>query len=159
MRYIPGIVSLIALAVSLSRITVVRSQQNERGQSGNHSTSKQDTATTPRYHKNAKDAKPLPKLLPASNFSDKPVVAKAYQIASEIPFVLAQQPCYCHCDKEWGHGSLLDCYAASHAAACVICLKEAFCSFQMTKQGKTPTAIREAIIRGDWKKIDLNQVR
>jgi len=29
--------------------------------------------------------------------------------------VLAQQPCYCWCDK-FGHASLLDCFATEHGA-------------------------------------------
>lgn len=153
-----GICLLAALAIGLSGIAVVGSQRTERRQSGNHNTSKQDAATPP-YHKSAKDAKPLPKLLPETNFSDRPLVFKAYQIAHEIPVVLAQQPCYCNCDKTFGHGSLLDCYASSHTAGCGICIKETFFTFQRTRQGKSPTEIREAIIRGDWKNADLNQSR
>src|SRR5260370_31518899 len=87
---------LIAATISPSKIGVVASQQAERGQSADHAVSKQNTQPTPRYHKSAKDAKPLPRLVPASNFSDRPVVARAYQIASKIPFVLAQQPSSSH---------------------------------------------------------------
>jgi len=150
---------LIAVATSLSEISVAASQQVERWQPAGRAVSKQNIQATPPYHKNRKAAKPLPRLLPASNFSDRPVVARAYQIASEIPFVLAQQPCYCGCDKVFGHSSLLDCYASSHTAGCGICVKETFLAFQMTKQGKTPAKIREAIVRGDWKNVDINQAR
>jgi len=69
----------------------------------------------PPFHTDAEAAKPFPKLIPASNFSSYPVVAKAYRIAARIPEVLAQQPCYCWCDKV-GHGSLLDCFASDHGA-------------------------------------------
>ena len=57
----------------------------------------------------------LPRALPASDFKPYPIVARAYRIAERIPAVLAQQPCYCHCDK-FGHGSLLDCFASDHGA-------------------------------------------
>ena len=69
----------------------------------------------PPYHENAKSAQPYPKLLPAGLFRDYPAVARAYQIASQIPGVIAQQPCFCYCDK-FGHRSLLDCYASDHGA-------------------------------------------
>jgi hypothetical protein len=70
---------------------------------------------TPPYHESAEAAKPFPQLLPAAYFRNNPLAARAYQLASEIPEVLAQQPCYCYCDK-YGHKSLLDCYASDHAA-------------------------------------------
>ena len=155
----PGIrvIALAAVIIILPNLGVLGSQQTERRQSSNGAASKQEAETVPPYHKSAKDAKPLPQLLPASAFSDRPLVARAYQIANEIPAVLAQQPCYCHCDKEYGHGSLLDCFASSHTAGCGICLRETFFAYQMTRQGKKPAAIRQAIIRGDWKTVDVNQ--
>jgi Protein of unknown function with PCYCGC motif len=152
MRY--GVVLFVAVALS-SGVYVLGSQQTERSNSINHAVS---SPPTPPYHRSARDAKPLPKLVPASNFTDRPLVFKAYQIAHEIPFVLAQQPCYCRCDKEFGHGSLLDCYASAHTAGCGICLKETFFTFQMTREGKAPAQIRDAIIRGDWKNTDLEKV-
>lgn len=69
---------------------------------------------TPVFHESPDAAKPYPALLPASRFSD-PVVSRAYEIAHEIPDVLAQQPCYCFCER-FGHGSLLDCWASDHGA-------------------------------------------
>lgn len=68
----------------------------------------------PPYHE-SEAAKPFPALVPASTFRDYPLVMRAYRIASQIPGVIAQQPCYCHCDK-FGHRSLLDCYASDHGA-------------------------------------------
>ncbi|MFQ5804355.1 MAG: hypothetical protein ACE5JQ_15810 [Candidatus Methylomirabilales bacterium] len=69
----------------------------------------------PPYHESAEAAKPFPRLVPAAYFRNYPLVARAYEIASEIPAVIAQQPCYCYCDK-FGHRSLLDCYASDHGA-------------------------------------------
>lgn len=157
MKYFRRMVLLVAISTSLSIFSVWGSQQSERRQSSLGADSKQGTQSIPPYHKSAQDAKPLPRLLPPSTFSDRPTVAKAYQIANEIPLVLAQQPCYCRCDKAFGHSSLLDCFASSHTAGCGICMAETFLAFQMTKQGKTPAEIREAIIRGDWKRADVKQ--
>lgn len=68
----------------------------------------------PHFHARLEDALPLPKILSASQFRI-PIVAKAYRVAARIPEVLAQQPCYCWCDKI-GHGSLVDCFATDHGA-------------------------------------------
>jgi Protein of unknown function with PCYCGC motif len=140
------------VAISLfSAIGITYAQQ-----SGKSAQDASPTAqATPPYHKSAADAKPLPKLLPASDFSDRPVVAKAYEIANKIPLVLAQQPCYCHCDSHFGHTSLLDCFTSTHTAGCGVCMAETFFAYEMTKQGKTPAEIRGGIIRGDWKQVGL----
>lgn len=72
-------------------------------------------APVPPYHESAEAAKPFPPLMPASRYRDYPLVERAYRIASGIPGVIAQQPCFCHCDRV-GHRSLLDCYASDHGA-------------------------------------------
>jgi uncharacterized protein with PCYCGC motif len=156
MRHCIWMLSLIAVMIGLAGgISVLGSQRD--GQSTDRAATQQNTQPIPPYHKSAKDAKPLPRLMPASDFRDRPLIAKAYEIAHEIPLVLAQQPCYCRCDKEFGHSSLLDCFASSHTAGCGVCMAETFFAFQMTKQGKTPTEIRNAIVRGDWKRPGINQ--
>ena len=40
---------------------------------------------------------------------------RAYQIAKEIPRVLAQMPCFCECEA-FGHENLLDCFIDRHGA-------------------------------------------
>ena len=72
-------------------------------------------AVVPPFNRTAEAARPFPKLLPAAYFSRYPLVAGAYKIVSEIPEVIAQQSCYCFCDK-FSHRSLLDCYASDHGA-------------------------------------------
>jgi hypothetical protein len=72
-------------------------------------------SNVPPYFETADAARPFPSLVPAAYYRSTPLAAKAYQIASEIPDVLAQQPCYCYCDR-YGHKSLLDCYTSDHAA-------------------------------------------
>ena len=77
-----------------------------------------------------------------------------YAIAARIKSVLYQQPCYCHCDQQVGHQSLLDCFVDAHASVCTICKKEAVFAYDQTKKGKSPAKIREGIIKGEWEKID-----
>jgi Protein of unknown function with PCYCGC motif len=70
-----------------------------------------------------------------------------YLAAKEIPQTLAQLPCYCHCDKGFGHKSLHTCFVDDHAAHCAICIDEALLALKLQKQEKlTPEQIRERII-------------
>ena len=39
---------------------------------------------------------------------------KGYQVAKEIPEILAQLPCFCGCEAV-GHETLLDCFVDGHA--------------------------------------------
>jgi len=43
-------------------------------------------------------------------------VAEAYKGAGKIPEVLDQLYCYCRCAENFGHKSLLSCYADRHAS-------------------------------------------
>jgi hypothetical protein len=96
----------------------------------------------------------LPDTLEPSLFQE-PLIFNSYTVAGRIKKVLYQQPCYCHCDRSQGHGSLLDCFVSHHASGCDLCQKEAFYAYEQTHKGRTPAQIREAIIRGDWKQVDL----
>lgn len=111
--------------------------------------------TVPPYFASAATAHPFPRLLRAADFREYPTVQHAYSVAALIPRVLAQQPCYCHCDQ-MGHRSLLDCYASQHAAYCGVCLKEALLAGQLTEQGQDPATIRQKIIRGAWGNVRLS---
>jgi len=94
---------------------------------------------------------PLPSTLAPTHFTDASV-REAYAVASKIPGVLAQQPCYCWC-SHIGHRSLLDCYRSDHAATCVVCVKEALFAHRLQAAGKTAEQIRAAIIRGEWSSV------
>ena len=83
-----------------------------------------------------------------------PSQAHAYELASKIPHVLHQQPCYCYCDR-MGHNSLHSCFETAHGAQCSTCLKELYYSYQQNKKGKTAAQIRAGIIKSEWKQIDL----
>lgn len=109
----------------------------------------------PAYHTALPEGS-LPATLGPALFND-PVVQNAYRLAARIKKVLYQQPCYCHCDRTEGHGSLLDCYAGHHAAECGTCVREDLYAYEQTRRGKTPTQIREGIERGDWQKVDVKK--
>jgi hypothetical protein len=111
--------------------------------------------TIPSYFASAEAAQPYPQTLPPEQFPN-PIVARAYRVAKQIPGTLAQQPCYCFCYRTVGHRGLLDCYADLHGAACSVCVQEALLAEKLTKEGRTPAQIREAIIRGDWRMVELN---
>lgn len=70
----------------------------------------------PAFFETAAAARPLPRMVPPSRYEGYPVVQTAYRIAAEIPEVLAQQPCYCYCDRSAGHRGLADCWANDHGA-------------------------------------------
>jgi len=61
--------------------------------------------------------------------------AKAYKSAREIPHVLDQIYCYCHCQKNFGHKSLLTCYTDRHGADCGICITEANKAYDLYRKG------------------------
>ncbi len=113
----------------------------------------------PAYNSHPPAAGDLLPILPADlrigeNFK-YPYQVHAYELASKIPAVLTQLPCYCYCERI-GHKSLHTCFESDHGAHCGICMKEAFYAFQQTKAKKTPAQIRDGIIKGEWKSIDLD---
>jgi hypothetical protein len=99
---------------------------------------------------------PLPATLDPAQF-DNALVQNAYTLAGKAKRVLYQQPCYCHCDRSQGHGSLLDCFAGKHAAECGVCIKEGLYSYEQTKKGKTAAQIRDGIEKGEWQQVDTSK--
>jgi|ERR1700722_2030154 len=108
----------------------------------------------PAYHSSA-PKEPLPDTLDPALFNDLQT-QNVYALAAKVKSVLYQQPCYCHCDKEQGHTSLLSCYTDRHASVCALCQKEAVFSYSESKKGKTAAEIRKEIIDGKWKDVDLS---
>jgi len=71
----------------------------------------------------------------------------AYRAVREIPVTIAQLPCYCHCDRGFGHKSLYSCFEDDHAAHCAVCVNEALLALKLEKEQKmTPAQIRETIV-------------
>jgi hypothetical protein len=86
-----------------------------------------------------------------------PYQTHAYELAARIPAVLYQQPCYCYCDRGMGHNSLHSCFEGTHGAQCSVCLKELYYSYSMHQKKKTAAQIRQGIIKGEWKQVDLHE--
>lgn len=106
----------------------------------------------PAYHSEVPKGD-LPPTMDPGQF-ENPVVKNAYAVAAKTRKVLYQQPCYCHCDRGHGHGSLLDCFTSTHGSMCNVCVGEALYSSEQTRKGKTPAQIRDGIIKGEWQKVD-----
>jgi hypothetical protein len=106
-----------------------------------------------------KDAK-LPPILQKDQLwgdnAEHPYQTHAYDLASKIPAVLHQQPCYCYCDR-MGHNSLHSCFETAHGARCDICLKELYYAYTEHKNHKTAVQIRKGIIAGHWHQVDLEK--
>jgi hypothetical protein len=145
-----GGIILMAMALAVVLIPLPAS-------SGSADTSRQEANVepVPAFH-NSVPAGPLPATMSPALFSD-PVAQNAYSVAARIKRILYQEPCYCHCDRSQGHGSLLDCYVSKHAAVCGICEREAFYSYEQLHKGKTGAQIRDGIERGDWQGVDMTK--
>jgi hypothetical protein len=141
---------LVAAGFALPLIPQEASSQSVGvpGQAGN-------VEPVPAFHTTL-PAGPLPATLSPSLFTNT-VVQNAYRLASRIKKILYQQPCYCHCDRSEGHGSLLDCYAGKHASECGICLQEGLYSYEQARKGQSAAQIRRGIEHGDWQKIDMKK--
>lgn len=99
----------------------------------------------PAFETDLKSLKSLkPTLSPALFYGKQ---KEGYEAARAIPQTLAQLPCYCHCDKGFGHKSLHTCFVDDHAAHCAVCIDEALLAYKLEKEEKLkPEQIRERII-------------
>lgn len=88
----------------------------------------------------------------------KPWQVAVYKEAAQIPGVLYQLPCYCHCDRALGHTSLHSCFEGTHGAICETCAAEAAYAYRMTKRGRTTQQIRAGIEHRDYESIDLDSL-
>lgn len=121
--------------------------------------SQQEEAPVPAYNANPPaKGENLPPILKREQLwdvnSQHAYQIHAYELASRIPAVLHQQPCYCFCDR-MGHNSLHSCFEGLHGAECSTCMQELYYTYLQNKRGKTASQIRAGIIKGEWKQIDL----
>jgi hypothetical protein len=99
----------------------------------------------PAFMKTAAELKGLAPTLAPEQFVGK--TQMAYRAVGEIPRVVAQLPCYCHCDQGFGHKSLHTCFTNDHAAHCAVCVDEALLAYKLQKEdGLKPDQIREIIV-------------
>ena len=143
------LVALVALFMLAPQFAAAPSQQ--KSASGDQNASSAEPV--PAFHAQPPSGELPPTVEPAM-YTDK-LVFNAYVVAGRVKKVLYQQPCYCHCDRGSGHGSLLDCFVGRHGSGCDICQKEVFYSYEQSRRGKTAAQIRAGIIHGDWQQVNL----
>jgi uncharacterized protein with PCYCGC motif len=115
---------------------------------------------TPAYHATAPaKGATLPPVLTQAQLAaaglTQPAQKESYKAAAKASSVMYQMPCYCHCDRHAGHTSLRSCFESTHGANCGTCMAEALYAEKMSRKGWTTKMIRDGVIRGDWKTLDL----
>lgn len=153
MRGTPKVIFGMILVVAA--IGLALAPRNASSRSAESLTQDVSAEPVPAFHNTVPDG-PLPATMSATLFTD-PVAQNAYSVAAHIKKILYQEPCYCHCDRSQGHGSLLDCFVSKHAAACGICEREDFYAYEQSRKGKTGAQIRDGIEHGDWQGVDMTK--
>ena len=104
----------------------------------------------------------LPPVLTQKQLADQGLIAPAqvaaYKAAAKSGSLMYQMPCYCYCDRGHGHTSLRSCFEGTHGANCGTCMQEALYSYRQSKKGWTAKMIRNGILQGDYKLVDLQNV-
>jgi hypothetical protein len=151
-RLLFGLVSILALGAGLLLLTYSPSKSQRVANNVTPTASHDESSHgAPRQKPpvpafmDASQVGDLPPTLPAANFFGK--AREAYAAAKEIPGTLAQLPCYCYCDKAFGHKSLHTCFVDDHASQCAVCVDEALLAYRLQKEErKTPEQVRQIII-------------
>jgi hypothetical protein len=120
-------------------------------------------SATPAFHSSAPAAtEKLPPILTQKELAASGLIApaqvEAYKAAAKASSIAYQMPCYCYCDRGHGHKSLRSCFESTHGANCSTCMQEALYTYQQSRKGVSARVIREGIVRGDYKLIDLENV-
>ena len=150
---IVGIVVLAVVAVLMvssagkdqTQSTATRTPTNQATPAHNHAADSSGAKTVPAFFQVAPSKSSLAPTLEPDKFTGP--TREAYRAVKEIPVTIAQLPCYCHCDKGYGHKSLYSCFEDDHAAHCAVCVNEALLALKLEKEQKlTPAQIRETIV-------------
>ena len=117
-------------------------------------------AEVPAFHPAApKAGTTLSPILTQKQLADQGLIApaqiNAYKAAAKASSVVYQMPCYCYCDRAHGHASLRSCFESTHGANCSTCMQEALYSYRQSQKGWSAKMIRDGIMRGDFKMLDL----
>jgi hypothetical protein len=117
-------------------------------------------AEVPAFHPAApKAGATLPPILTQKQLAEQGMIAPAqvasYKAAAKASSVVYQMPCYCYCDRNHGHSSLRSCFEGTHGANCGTCMQEALYSYRQSQKGWSAKMIRDGILRGDFKLLDL----
>jgi Protein of unknown function with PCYCGC motif len=118
------------------------------------------TAEVPAFHPSApKPGAALPPILTQKQLAESGLIAPAhiasYKAAAKASSVVYQMPCYCYCDRNHGHASLRSCFESTHGANCSTCMQESLYSYRQSQKGWSAKMIRDGIVRGDFKLLDL----
>ncbi len=143
-------VVIAILAIAVAGVMMTRSGEKSKHTAepatavDSHATPHSHSARVPAFQTVAQ-IDDLPPTLPANKFIGKS--REAYLVAKQIPKTLAQLPCYCECDKSFGHKSLHSCFVDDHASQCAVCVDEALLAYKLQKEEKlTPEQVRERIV-------------
>ena len=79
-----------------------------------------------------------------SYFSRDARARAAYQVAKDIPEVLAELPCFCGCMSAYGHENNLFCFRDEHGSGCSVCEDIALDARDMHNKGMSIDRIKEA---------------
>ena len=109
----------------------------------------------PPYHHSPPQGHEADVLKDLKEFSSDPKMGLIYNRANQARKVLYQLPCFCKCSRYIGHTSLLSCYREKHATTCDVCQKEAIFAYEQSKKGQSVEQIRQDIISGKWKDINM----
>jgi len=127
------------------------SERHERAApSGNAAHSLDHASTTagakpvPAHHETEPPRSSLAPTLDPDKFTGRQ--RDAYRAVREVPQLIAQLPCYCYCDRGFGHKSLHSCYVDDHAAHCAVCVDEVLEAYKLQQRGLSAMQIREQII-------------
>ena len=135
-----GINACTKRQTTVEQATTTQTNVSENHNHTNHSKPKQPM---PAYQSEL-SAKDLPPTLAPEKFQG--TIRAAYAAVKEIPETIAQLPCYCRCDKEFGHKSLHSCYVDDHATQCGVCMNSALKAYKLKKEKKmTAAQIREQL--------------
>ena len=149
---------IIIVALSVAVAVLIRSQSATERSAADKTVATESVADLPESHashttqparvpayQTAAASKDLGPTLAPDKFIGK--TREAYRVAKQIPATLAQLPCYCECDRGFGHKSLHSCFEDDHASHCAVCVDEALLAYQLQTQNKmTPAQVRQRII-------------
>lgn len=149
-----------AALLSVAAVLMVNSANTNQSQPAS---SRVAATPVPEAHQHAATTAPAPALVIPAFLSVAPskaslgptlepeqftgVTRDAYRAVKQIPVTIAQLPCYCHCDRGFGHKSLYTCFEDDHASHCAVCVNEALLAIRLEREQKLkPAEIRAKII-------------
>ena len=139
-----GVAIIGVVAFALTRRPEQPAQTDKAAHSAEHAPPASDAKSIPAHYEQEPPRSSLATTLDPEKFDGK--TRDAYRIVREAPQLIAQLPCYCYCDRGFGHKSLHSCYVDDHAAHCAVCVDEVLSAYNLQKRGLSPQQIRDEIV-------------